>query len=300
MKKKVALVLSSGGARGMAHIGVIEELEKQGFEISSIAGSSIGAVVGGIYAAGYLDAYTKWMKKLQKFDVYKLMDFSISTQGFIKGEKVFEELKKIIPDRNIEDLNIPYAALAADPKNRKEKVFTTGSLYKAMRASVAIPGVVLPGRINDLDLVDGGIINPLPIDHVHREKNDVLVVVDLNSSFSENMDKLPVPKNEPAQYQQIMNKLKIKLGVSQKEAKQKQHKLSYYDILNNSINLMQEKLTELTIRIHNPEILVSIPRSSCRTFEFHKSEKMIKLGRDAFLKSFKKQSKSGGLFQKIF
>ncbi len=290
-KKKVALVLSSGGARGMAHIGVIEELEKQGFEISSIAGSSIGAVIGGIYAAGYLDAYTIWMKKLQKLDVYKLMDFSISTQGFIKGEKVFEELKKFIPDRNIEDLDIPYAALAADPRNRKEKVFKTGSLYKAMRASVAIPGVVLPIRVNDLDLIDGGVVNPIPIDHVHREKKDILVVVDLNSSFSENTNKLPAPKNEIAQYQQILNKIKASLGVSYKEAIQKPYKLSYYDILNNSINLMQEKLTELTLRIHNPEILVSIPRSSCRTFEFHKSEEMIKLGREAFLKSYQKQSR---------
>ncbi|MEA1896447.1 MAG: patatin-like phospholipase family protein [Bacteroidota bacterium] len=291
MKQKVALVLSSGGARGMAHIGVIEELEKRGFEISSVAGSSIGAVVGGIYAAGYLDAYTKWMKGLQKLDVYKLMDFSISTQGFIKGEKVFEELKKIIPDINIEDMDIPYAALAADPRNRKEKVFKKGSLYKAMRASVAIPGVVLPGRINDLDLVDGGIVNPIPIDHVHREKDDILVVVDLNSSFSESQAKLPVIKNEPAQYQQILNKIKTRLGVSQKEFRVKQNKLSYYDILNNSINLMQEKLTELTIRIHNPEILVSIPRSSCRTFEFHKSDKMIEMGRKAFLKSCQKHSR---------
>ena len=290
MKKKVALVLSSGGARGIAHIGVIEELKKQGFEISSVAGSSIGAVVGGIYAAGELAAYTKWMKKLQKLDVYKLMDFSISTQGFIKGEKVFEELKSFIPDRNIEDLNIPFAALAADPRNRKERVFKKGSLYKAMRASVAIPGVVLPGRINDLDLIDGGVVNPIPIDHVHREKNDILVVVDLNSSFSEDPDKLPVSKSSPAQYQQILNKIKTRLGVSYKNVRQKPHRLSYYDILNNSINLMQEKLTELTLRIHEPDILIRIPRSSCRTFEFHRSIEMMELGRKAFLKSYQKQS----------
>ncbi len=147
---------------------------------------------------------------------------------------------------------------------------------------MAIPGVVLPIRINDLDLIDGGVVNPIPIDHVQREKNDILVVVDLNSPFPESQDKLPAPKNEPAQYQQILNKLKARLGVSQKEARQKQYKLSYYDILNNSINLMQEKLTELTLRIHNPEILVNISRSSCRSFEFHKSEKMIELGREAF------------------
>ena len=121
-----------------------------------------------------------------------------------------------------------------------------------------------------------------------REKDDILVVVDLNSSFYENQATNLLNANEPAQYQQILNKIKSKLGVSHKETKQ--NKLSYYDILNNSINLMQEKLTELTIRIHNPEILVSIPRSSCRTFEFHKSEEMIKLGRKAFLKSYQKQS----------
>ncbi len=288
MKQKVALVLSSGGARGMAHIGVIEELEKQGFEISSVAGSSIGAVIGGIYAAGELNAYTKWMKKLQKLDVYKLIDFSISTQGFIKGEKVFEELKSFIPDRNIEDLNIPFAALAADPRNRKERVFKKGSLYKAMRASVAIPGVILPGRINDLDLIDGGVVNPIPADHVHRVKNDILVVVDLNSPVSEKRVKPNSPKPESSQYQQVLKKIKHKLGVSDEKVIQKYHRLGYYDILNNSINLMQEKITELSLRIHDPDILIRIPRSSCRTFEFYKTDEMIVLGRKAFIKSYQK------------
>ncbi len=283
MKQKVALVLSSGGARGLAHIGVIKELEKHGYQINSIAGSSIGAVIGGIYAAGYLDEYINWMKKLHKLDVYKLMDFSISTQGFIKGEKVFSELKKFIPDMNIEDMDISFAALAADPKNRKEKVFKSGSLFRAMRASVAIPGVILPGRVNDIDLVDGGVVNPLPIDHVQRASGDVLVVVDLNAAPSGTGNKHK--NDEHSSYQQILNKLKKSLGVSIKEPLKKQSKLSYYDILNNSVNLMQEKLSELTIRIHKPDILIKIPRDTCRTFEFYRSEEMIKTGREKFIKA---------------
>ena len=124
MKKKVSLVLSGGGARGIAHIGVIEELERQGFEIQSIAGTSMGALVGGIYGSGKMQAYKEWIYKLNKYEVFKLIDFSLSKQGFIKGDRVFNKMKEFIPDMNIEDLKIHYTATATDILNKNEVVFT--------------------------------------------------------------------------------------------------------------------------------------------------------------------------------
>ncbi|RLD54901.1 MAG: hypothetical protein DRJ01_17410, partial [Bacteroidetes bacterium] len=147
--KNVALVLSGGGARGIAHIGVIEELEKQGFEIKSISGTSMGALVGGVYAVGKMQEYKNWIYTLDKFDVFKLVDFNVGIQGLIKGDRVFNKMKEFISDRNIEDLEIFYTAVAADIINNKEVVFTEGSVYNAVRASVAIPTVFTPVKTDE-------------------------------------------------------------------------------------------------------------------------------------------------------
>ncbi len=151
------MVLSGGGARGIAHIGVVEELEKRGFEIRSIAGTSMGALVGGIYAVGKLQEFKNWLYTLDKLDVFKLIDFTLSSQGLIKGDRVFKKMKEFIPDKNIEDLKIHYAATATDIINNKEVVFNQGSIYDAIRASVAIPTVITPVKQDDTLLVDGGV-----------------------------------------------------------------------------------------------------------------------------------------------
>ncbi|HDO26967.1 MAG TPA: patatin, partial [Bacteroidetes bacterium] len=164
MKNKVALVLSSGGSKGLAHIGAINVLEKNGFEITSVSGSSIGSVIGGIYAMGELPRYTEWVKTLNKKTIWGLMDFAFSTQGLLKGENVFNKMKTFIPDRDIEEMNIPFSAIATDLINEKEVVFDKGSFYDAVRASVAIPTVFTPVKYKDTILVDGGVLNPLPID----------------------------------------------------------------------------------------------------------------------------------------
>ncbi len=137
MKQKVSLVLSGGGARGMAHIGVIEELEKQGYEIASLAGTSMGALVGGVYAVGKIDELKNWLYSLDKRKTFSLIDFTFSKQGFVKGDKVFQKMKDFVPDINIEDLKIPYLAVASDILRKKEVVFTSGPLLDAIRASVA-------------------------------------------------------------------------------------------------------------------------------------------------------------------
>ena len=144
MKQPISLVLSGGGARGIAHIGAIEELEKQGFKIKSIAGTSMGALVGGLYALGKMQEYKEWIFTLDKLDIFRLIDFTFNTQGLIRGDRVFNKMKKFIPDMNIEELKIPYAAVATDITNGKEVVFTNGSIYEAIRASIAIPTVFTP------------------------------------------------------------------------------------------------------------------------------------------------------------
>lgn len=144
MKQKAALVLSGGGARGISHIGVIEELEKQGFEISSVSGASMGALVGGVHASGKLVELKNWLYDLDKMKVFSLVDFTLSAQGLVKGDRVLNKMKEFVADVNIEDLRIPYAAVAADIVNAKEVVFTNGSIYEAIRASIAIPTVLTP------------------------------------------------------------------------------------------------------------------------------------------------------------
>ena len=137
---KVHLVLGAGGARGMAHIGVIEELEKEGHEIVDVVGCSMGAVVGGIYAAGYLNEYKDWLLTLTKSTVWGLLDFTFTSQGFLKGEKVFDTILEMTGPLKIEDLNIPFTAIAAEVRRKEEVVFKKGDLYQALRASISIPG----------------------------------------------------------------------------------------------------------------------------------------------------------------
>jgi len=179
MKQNVALVLSSGGSRGLAHIGVINELVKQGFQITSVSGSSIGSVIGGVYAMGKIQEYTEWVSAFNKRDVWGFMDFTPATNGLLKGERVFDKMKAFIPDINIEDMPIPFAAVATDIFHEKEVVFTKGSFYEAARASIAIPAIFTPVKYNHTILLDGGIINPIPIEHVVRKNRDILVVVNL-------------------------------------------------------------------------------------------------------------------------
>jgi NTE family protein len=155
MKKNVTLVLSGGGARGFAHIGAIEEIESRGYEICSIAGTSMGALVGGVYATGKLNEFKEWAYNLDKQKIFKLIDFSFTNQGLIKGDRVLKTMKKFIPDANIEDLKIKYTATACDMAQNKEVVFREGSLYNAIRASISIPTVFTPVVSGNMVLVDG-------------------------------------------------------------------------------------------------------------------------------------------------
>ncbi|HEX8592108.1 MAG TPA: patatin-like phospholipase family protein [Pseudomonas sp.] len=196
MKKRIALVLGSGGARGYAHIGVIEELERRGYDIGCVAGCSMGAVVGGIYAAGKLRQYREWIESLDYLDVLRLVDVSFRL-GAIRGERVFGHIRKIVGEINIEDLRIPYTAVATDLTNQQEIWFQEGCLHQAMRASAAIPSLFTPVMQGGRMLVDGGLLNPLPIVPVVSSHCDLIVAVNLNST-NQGHYQLPVIERAPA------------------------------------------------------------------------------------------------------
>lgn len=284
MSQKVALVLSSGGARGLAHIGVIESLLENGYEISSIAGSSIGAVVGSFYAAGKLPEYKEWVCHLERLDVFNLIDFTFSVQGFIKGEKVFKALEKIVPDQKIEDMNIPFAAVTTDIKNKREKVFTSGSMYDAVKASVAIPTVIRPVKLNGIEYIDGGVTNPIPVDHVKRTKGDFLVVSNVSAitPYKSPFKKTEEAKKESESYNSRIQTFLSDWGKKLPGSSPIEKKLGFFDILNESIDLMQDKMTSLMLEKHKPDLLINVSREACGTFEFYKAKELIEAGKQAF------------------
>jgi NTE family protein len=253
--KKVHLVLGSGGARGIAHIGVIEALESAGYEICAITGSSMGAVVGGMYCAGYLSTYKSWLLTLSKTAVFRLFDLNITGPGFVKGQKVYNTLRRFTGDRNIEDFAIPFTAVATDILKNEEVHFSSGDFYTALRASTAIPGMFSPVALGDQLLVDGAVLNPLPLNAV-SPLNELLVVAVSVHGYAEKKAATPVSK--------------------------KQKTPGFIDILNLSYDFTQQRLIQLMIEKHQPGILVQIPRDVCKGFDFHRAEEMIAIGRAAF------------------
>ena len=284
-KKRIALVLSGGGARGIAHIGVIEELLDQGFTITSIAGTSMGAMVGAVYAMGKMEEFKEWLLTLDKMKVFKLVDFTFSSQGLIKGDRVLTEMKKIIEDGKIEELKIPYAAVAADLISKKEVIFTRGSVYEAIRASIAIPTLFTPVKLNESLLVDGGILNNIPVGHVRREGGDILVAVNVNAD---------IPIDKPTESKKISEEevslYRKKIAEFQEFFKEiftsdKEEKLGYFNLIDKTIGLMIYHNTQSAIEKHSPDIMVKVSREACSTYDFYKAGELIKIGRHAAKKS---------------
>lgn len=258
MSKKVHLVLGSGGARGIAHIGVIEMLEAEGYEIVSVTGCSMGAVVGGMYCAGFMETYKKWLCTLTKSAVFSLFDFTLALHGFIKGDKVLRKLKEFTGEQAIENFTIPYTAVATDIRHKKEIHFTSGSLYKALRASVGIPGVFTPMADEHAVMVDGGVLNPLPLNLVNKKPGELTIAVNLNG-VSEKYNIRPE-----------LNALKKKQGIS------------FFNLLSTSYDFTQDRLTELMIQLYPPDVLIEIPRNTCAVYEFYRAAELIQIGANAY------------------
>lgn len=291
--KDVALVLSSGGPRGWAYIGAVEELISRGYNITSVAGTSIGSLVGGIFAAGKLEEVKEWLFTLDAWKVFSLMDLSISKNHLMKGEKVIGALKEIVPEVNIEDLKIPYRAVAADLYTGEEVVFDRGPLFDAVRASISIPSLFRPVKYGFRTLVDGGIVNTMPIDRAVRHEGDILVAFDVNDIDVESIrnslveeareeeDRLEQEKELELETQTIiravrhndsltlMEKLKLAGRHGQKVLAHKfneedpepefDFEANYYSILSRTFSIMNHVISKTSARMHNPDILVKMP-----------------------------------------
>ncbi len=271
--KNVALALSSGGARGLAHIGAIEELEAQGYHISSIAGCSMGALIGGVYAAGKLNEFREWMKTIDRKKMLGLIDFSLSLNHLVKGTRIIEAIMEFVPDVNIENLPIPYCAVATDLKAGREVMFRKGSLFKAIRASISLPSFYEPVKRNDMILIDGGIINPLPLNRVKRQAGDMLVGVDVSGhDYKAQWDELQrltaIQKHDKSLKTKILDML-IPDNIE----------FNYYTVLSRASSLMIRQNSILMTRLMNPDILIDIQMNRYGTFDFDKSEKLIAIGR---------------------
>lgn len=286
MKKDVALVLSSGGSRGLSQIGVISELEKQGYNITSVSGSSIGSLIGGLYAMGKLKDFTDWIMKFSRKDVWWLMDFTITTHGLLKGERVFDKMKTFIPDMNIEDMSIPLSLVATDILNEKQVVFTCGSFYEAVRASVAIPAVFLPVKYKGSILVDGGVLNPIPIDHVKRKSGDMLVVVNL---YGEKISSVPKDKEVKKSYLSGLKKAFTSL-ISTGDKRS----LDYLSLLDSTTSAMVHRIAEMSIEKYKPDLVINIPNNSASTFDFYRAKELIELGEKSTKESILKNLKISG------
>ncbi len=277
--KNVALVLASGGARGVAHIGVIEELEKRGYNISSVSGSSIGSVIAGLYAAGKLNDYSQWLQSLSKIDVYRLLDFTFNL-GFVKADKVFKEIKKFAGEWRIEDLPIQTAIVAVDIKTRKEIVFTSGDLYTAIRASIAYPTVITPLKHGNMLLVDGGVLNPIPVNRVKRNNGDIIIAVDLSAE-------MPYPKHGKThrhfQSSHLMGYSKAKQALNkwrkENTAKSNRDKWTYFRLMEESLLAMHRQISNLTLESNFVDVLIPISHDCADLFEFYHAKELIEYGR---------------------
>ena len=274
MKKDITLVLSGGGARGIAHIGVIEELVKLNVNIASISGTSMGALIGGIYAVGKLEEFKQWMLKVNRTKIFKLIDFSFSTQGLVKGERIFNEIKEFITDVNIEDLPIKYTATAFDIANGREVVFDKGSLYNAIRASISIPTIFTPLTLGDSVFIDGGVVNNIPINTAKRVQNDIVIAVNVNAGISDNV----------VYFSEIEQLIKQDKGTN-KTSHRINKNVNYFFLVNNSLVTMTNHISNLILEKYPPDVLVEIPRNGAGIFEFYNAKAIINSGKEHFVNS---------------
>ncbi len=243
--KKVSLVLGSGGARGITHIGVIQYLLARGYEIDEVVGCSIGALVGAAYACNRVRELGDWMRTLTKAQVFRLMDFANPRYGLLKGERVLTILQDVFEDVLIEDLPFKYTAVATDLEHEEEVLFTEGSIYTAIRASIAIPGVFKGVMHGDKFLVDGGVLNPLPLNHVTKKENIVIAV---------NLDGVPAKEE----------------GLVAK--------LNPVGLLQESFYAMRRRLSMLSLAYYQPDFTITIPQDAAGVWDFHRSAELIDMG----------------------
>ena len=304
--KRVALVLGSGGARGYAHIGVVKVLVERGYEVVAIAGSSMGALVGGLLAAGKVDEYTDWVTSLSQRDVLKLLDPALPGSGAIRLERVLARMSEILDGALIEDLPIPYTAVATDIGARREVWFTSGPLDVAIRASIAIPGLITPIMVNGRLLVDGGVLNPVPMEPVIGADADITLAVSLGGG--RDVDVSATPKRESSAQQppnewldrflkgaagvwesEFVASILARFGGRAPEADAEPGPqpafeppppgLGITDVTSMSLDTMGSLITRFRLAVLPPDLLITVPGDAARTLDFHRAAELIDLGR---------------------
>ena len=324
MKKDVALVLSSGGPRGFAYIGAIEELLSRDYNITSVAGTSIGSLIGGIFAAGRLPQIKDWLYTLDAWKVFTLMDLSISKNHLVKGDRVIEAIKEIVPDVQIEDLRIPFKAIATDLYTGEEVIFDEGDLFDAIRASISIPSLFRPVKYGYRTLIDGGIVNAIPLNRVDRNGHDILVAFDVNDVDVEGIRGILIEearsREELLEHQKQMDeqtrsvmasirkngnmtfKDKVRLA-GQQGFKVLSDKISsdarrvetidigynYYSILSRTFSLMNHVNSEHSISMNKPDVLVKMPFDAYGEIsDYAKASEIAEIGRELMKKALDK------------
>lgn len=272
-KPTVSLVLSSGGARGYAHIGAIEELLQRGYTIGAVAGTSMGALIGGMYVAGKLEEVKAWMCSIDRKEMLALIDWSLGLDHVVKGDKVIKKLREMVPDVKIEELPVPFCAVSADLATKREVVFRKGSLYRAIRASISIPSVFKPVRIAHHQLVDGGIANALPLNRVVRTEGDLLVSVNVSAPSTEDAARLHAREEngekKPSSWLDhlVPGALKQRMG------------RNYVSLLSEAFGMMIERSTVAAQKLNKPDVAANIPMNRFGAFDFDKAEAIIAEGR---------------------
>jgi NTE family protein len=277
--KTVSLVLGSGGARGLAHIGVIHWLEENGFKIESIAGCSIGALIGGVFAVGQLNVFEQWARAITRFDIVSLMDLSWGKSGFIKGDKVINTLVELVGDQLIEDLPISYTAVATDINSGKEIWIKSGRLFDAIRASISIPLLFTPFSQKGVDLIDGGVLNPVPIAPTFSDETEMTIAVNLGGPMEvkeEQSDTEPAPALHSSP---LHEKIKGFIEHFQQTKKNNTSRdWGAHDIATQAFDAMQSTIARQKLAAYPPDRTIEIARNACQTLEFDRASEMIELG----------------------
>lgn len=277
--KRISLVLGSGGARGLTHIGAIRCLEAHGYEIGYIAGSSIGALIGGIYAAGKLDVYADWVSALQRRDIVRLLDWSFGRGAILSGDRIIAVLEKMIGKHMIEDLPIGFTAVATEINDKREIWLNRGSLFEAIHASIAMPLIFAPVERKGLLLVDGGLINPVPIAPTLNEDTAWTVAVDLNARaepMQARKEKSDEPDESTSGFRDKISKFLD--GLLPKASDSEPEHPGAIELALSSIDTMQTTISRMKLAAYAPRLIVEIPRNLCTLFEFHRARELIEFG----------------------
>jgi len=290
-KTTVSLVLGSGGARGLAHIGVIQWLTENGYDIRSISGSSMGALVGGIYATRKLEVYAQWVLALERMHVLRLLDPTIGSPGLFKGERIISVLRQLVGDCAIEDLPISFTAVATDLDSGEEVWLRQGNLFDAIRASMATPLVFTPFKQGDRLLVDGAVTNPVPIAPTLADATDLTIAVDLGGPAEDRP--APAPSDSLARDDGYRGRILKFLETVRPARASKEPSPGMFNVAMRSMQAMQDAIGHLRMSAYSPDVLIEIPRNACGFFEFWKAEELIALGHQRAALAFGRRGEAG-------